>query len=174
MAKRRYFTKSIDPDQLATIQQRHISSSDYGTDIALGEYAEHQCSIVFFDLVNFTNISWGLQRKEIFDILHPLFKETCLRIYKHKGMVDKYPGDGVVGFFPRHFGESKNTIVEQALDCVAGVFRWFYEGFRDRFTLSKPSHSLELSCGIDAGNVAIAHVGTPLHSELILLVSCQA
>jgi hypothetical protein len=54
---------------------------------------------------------------------------------------------------------------------------WFYTVHRPSVALPKPSHTLELCTGIDSGRISIAHVGTPIHSELILLgdqVNCAS
>ena len=48
---------------------------------------------------------------------------------------------------------------------------------RWRYDLPKASHTLELSVGIDAGRISIAHVGSAYHSEIILLgdqVNCAS
>jgi adenylate cyclase len=170
---RRYFTKSLD----ASAIHAHISPSDYGTEIKLGEHVSHECSVIFFDLNNFTNISWSLTTTQVMSIIQPLFAKASAEITKYGGMVDKFPGDGVVGFFPRHYSNKDNTISDSALDCATKVMYWFYNELRPIVDLPKSSHTLELCCGIDAGTISIAHVGTVIHSELILLgdqVNCAS
>jgi len=173
---RRYFKKHLADSQIGELQ-RHIEGSDYWTPIELGKTETHDCAVVFFDLCNFTNISWSLSKSDIMVILQTFFEFTSKNVTHHHGMIDKYPGDGVVAFFPRYFGEPDDVITEYALDCVTEVMFWFYEHMRWRFKLPKPSHSLELSVGVDAGSVSIAHVGSVYHSELILLgdvVNCAS
>ena len=173
---RRYFTRHITPQQVAELNQL-IGSADLSTDIKLGEYTEHDCSLVFVDLCNFTNISWSLSTKTIMGILQDLFDFATQRLVQHGGMIDKYPGDGVVAFFPRSYSSDEDYIVEHALDAVAEIMWWFYEHLPYRYSLPKPSHSLHLAVGVDAGSVAIAHVGSAYHSELILIgdqVNCAS
>ena len=170
---RRYFTKHIDPSQI----QEHIEPADFGSEINLGEYVNHQCAVIFVDLVNFTNIAWSLTTQQVMSIIQPLFHKASIEIHTHGGMIDKFPGDGVVGFFPRHYENDKNLIAESAIDCATKLMYWFYNTLRPQVTLPKQSHTLELCCGIDGGNISIAHVGTALHSELILLgaeVNCAS
>lgn len=173
---RRYFKKHLTPDQIQVF--RSLADDDaFSTDVALGDKSDHDCAVVFFDLCNFTNISWTLPRKEVLDILQNLFQFVSRKVYDHHGMIDKYPGDGVVAFFPRYYGNESDEIVEYALDCIAEVMFWFYEELRWEYSLPRDSHTLELSVGIDAGTISIAHVGSDYHSELILLgnqVNCAS
>jgi len=173
--ERRYFKKHLTESQIQQINE-HIEGS-FLTNINLGEKATHDCAIVFFDLCNFTNISWTLTGDQIMNILQDLFKKVSVIVTKHNGMIDKYPGDGVVAFFPRFYGDKGDYIAEYALDSITEVMYWFYNHMRYRFTLPKPSHHLELSVGIDAGSISIAHVGSAIHSELILIgdqVNCAS
>jgi class 3 adenylate cyclase len=173
---RRYFKKHIDPNQFPPIQEP-TGPLDLGTDIELGQYERRECAIAFFDLVNFTNISWSLNINQVMTIIQPLFQKISVEINSHEGMIDKFPGDGVVGFWPRNHLVNENKIVDNALDTATKIMFWFYNEFRPKITLPKPSHTLELCVGIDAGSISIAHVGTPIHSELILLgdqVNCAS
>ena len=173
---RRYFKKHLTESQIQQLQGV-VSSSDFATDVKLGEAFDHDCAVVFFDLCNFTNISWTLSRSEILEILQDLFKFISQKIDAYDGMIDKYPGDGVVAFFPSNYSEEGDYTVEHALDCVAEVMYWFYDHFRWRYDLPKSSHRLDLSVGIDAGTISIAHVGSVYHSEMILLgdqVNCAS
>jgi hypothetical protein len=77
----------------------------------------------------------------------------------------------------RYYTDPNNHIVDQALDCAAKVMPWFYTVLRPSVACPKPSHTLELCAGVDAGLISIAHVGSPIHSELILLgdqVNCAS
>jgi len=173
---RRYFKKHLTDSQIQQIQTV-FSSLDYGTDIKLGEAYKHDCAVVFFDLCNFTNISWTIGESTILEILQELFRFTSAKVNSHDGMIDKYPGDGVVAFFPRNYSIETDYIVEGALDCIAEVMYWFYDHFRLQYDLPKPSHQLDLAVGIDAGKISIAHVGSIYHSEIILLgdqVNCAS
>lgn len=158
-------------------QIQAMSSATASTQVPLGESEGHDCAVVFFDLCNFTNISWTMERSTILSILQDLFQYVSHKVDAHGGLIDKYPGDGVVAFFPRNFSEDDDFMVEHALDCVAEVMYWFYDHFRWRYDLPKPSHRLELSVGLDGGWISIAHVGSIYHSEMILLgdqVNCAS
>lgn len=71
--ERKYIKKHIDPDSLQKIQA-HIDNSDYEVELKIGESKSIECSILFFDLCNFTNISWSITENKILSILQPLFQ----------------------------------------------------------------------------------------------------
>jgi adenylate cyclase len=166
------FTRHIDPREI----QAHIAQSG-SYDLKIGEYNPHECAVLFFDLCNFTNISWSLSTDQILSILQPFFERVGYYVSLAGGMIDKYPGDGVVAFIPRDYSAENNTIADDALDCAAKAMGWFYTELRPRIRLPKATHTLELSVGLDAGWIAVAHVGSAIHSELILLghdVNCAS
>jgi adenylate cyclase len=164
----RFFKKKLSPSQV-DLFAKHIDQSALTLDIELGKKEEHECAVTFFDLFNFTNISWTISTSQTLKILQELFEYVAESVVRHRGMIDKYPGDGVVAFFPRLYSDNSYLIAESALDCVTEVMNWFYEHMRWRYDLPKPSHFLDLTAGVDAGTISIAHVGSKLHSELILL-----
>jgi class 3 adenylate cyclase len=173
---RRYFHKHITTEQSQQLLD-HIDHSYYATEIPLGTRVEHDCVVVFFDLCNFTNISWSLTTVQVLAIIQELFVFVGKTVTQYNGMIDKYPGDGVVAFFPRNYEDDQSESVEQALDCVLTVMHWFYDKMRWHHDLPKASHELALAVGLDAGRISIAHVGSPVHSELILLgdqVNCAS
>lgn len=176
MPGHRYFKKHLTAEQTQQLLA-HVDGSYLASDIPLGAKIEHDCTVVFFDLCNFTNISWSLTTTQVLAIVQELFAFVAKTVTKYNGMIDKYPGDGVVAFFPRNYSHADNEYVEQALDCILEVMHWFYDKMRWHHNLPRTSHSLHLSVGLDAGSVTIAHVGSPIHSELILLgdqVNCAS
>jgi adenylate cyclase len=162
------FRRRISPDQSAWLT-RHIQPDAITYDLAIGEKENHSCAIVFFDLCNFTNISATLKIEQVIEIIQRLFARVAYSVTQRNGMIDKYPGDGVVVFFPRDYSTSNDDYVGRAIDAIAEVMYWFYNWLRGAYVLPKPSHKLELAAGLDAGWISIAHVGSAAHSELILL-----
>jgi class 3 adenylate cyclase len=157
----------------------HIDPGDIGRDINLGEKIDHECAIVFFDLCKFTSISFTLSTEKVLQILQELFKYISERVVLSKGIVDKFPGDGVVAFFPKLKTDEGSSVnhVDRSIECAAVVMEWFYSAFKPKHKLPKPEHALDLAIGIDAGQTSIARVGTNIHSEIILLgnqVNCAS
>lgn len=162
------FRKHLTQEQINVLNE-HINLSSV-RNIGLGQKTSHKCSIMFCDLCNFTNISWGLEPDVILNILQEFFQYCSEKIVYFKGMIDKYPGDGIVSFFPHDFSDDKYNVVEQSIKSACIIMDWFYDDFKPRHQskLEKCSHELNLKIGIDAGFIYIAHVGSPYHSELIL------
>jgi class 3 adenylate cyclase len=170
-----HYTKHLTGAQLAEIQL-HIDPGDIGVNIELGKKIDHECAIAFFDLCGFTAISFKLSTEQTLAILQGLFKYISERVVLFKGMIDKYPGDGVVAFFPK-LKTDKEEHVDRSLACGSVVMEWFYSYFRYRHQRNNPDLILDLAIGLDAGKTSIAHVGTNVHSELVLLgnqVNCAS
>lgn len=169
------YTKHITASHLPQVRL-HIDPGDIGRNINLGEKVDHDCAIAFFDLCKFTSISFTLSTDQVLKIIQELFKYISERVELFNGLIDKFPGDGVVAFFPS-LATDKGHYVDRSIQCASVVMDWFYSSFTPKHKLPKPEQSLELAIGIDAGLTSIAHVGTPVHSELILLgnqVNCAS
>ena len=80
---KKIFRKHLTQEQLDVLNE-HIDSSSVGR-IGLGQKDGHRCSIMFCDLCNFTNISWGLTSDIILDILQDFFHYCSEKIVYFKG-----------------------------------------------------------------------------------------
>ncbi|TAE59725.1 MAG: FHA domain-containing protein [Nostocales cyanobacterium] len=80
----------------AVVQQLIIAKSF--TDIRLPPI-EREISILFADLVGFTEISERKQPTEIAELLNKLFEEMLKEVFANGGTLDKYIGDCIMAFF---------------------------------------------------------------------------
>jgi class 3 adenylate cyclase len=139
-------------------------------DVKLRQSKSIDCAIVMFDLSNFSNISITLRRREVIQILSEVFAYTSDAVARYNGIVERFPGDGVIACFPTVLGpEELSDVVEASLDCATEVMFWVYENLSWCHDLVRPSHKLAMSVGIDAGNVAVVRLGSTAHSELVLV-----
>lgn len=165
----RYFKKKFSQSQFHQFQD-YIKQIDLKYAIKLGDKLNHDCAIVFFELNNFNNISCSLSTEQVFKIVHDLYQFITECVIRYRGLVNKYPYSGVVAYFPRNYKDERKIVVGEALDCIGEVMYWFYNTLRKRWSNDEqPSYKLDLSVGLDAGNIYIAHSGSVYHSELILL-----
>jgi class 3 adenylate cyclase len=165
----RYFKKHISQSQHQLFQE-YIQQIDLIYEIKLGDKISHDCAVVFFALSNFMEISNSLSSEKVFDIIQELYSTISESVIRFNGLINKYPRNGILAFFPRNYSDERKIVVETALDCITAVMDWFYNNLQKQWnSLIKSDYTLELSAGIDAGNIYIGHAGSIYHGELVLL-----
>jgi two-component system sensor histidine kinase ChiS len=82
------------------------------TDVALGDQAQHEMTILFSDIFNFTSTSERMTPAENFEFLNNYLRFISPIIRQHHGFIDKYIGDGIMALFPGH----PQDAVKAALD----------------------------------------------------------
>ena len=78
----------------------HLLKHESITDIRLGDQIELEMTILFSDIVSFTNISEKMSPKENFGFVNQFLSQVSPVIREHHGFVDKYMGDGIMALFP--------------------------------------------------------------------------
>jgi len=75
-------------------------------------------SILFADVVNFTELSVSLDAEAVFNLINGLFRRMVECIHRYDGMVDKFVGDGLMAVFgaPIAHENDAELAVRAALD----------------------------------------------------------
>jgi class 3 adenylate cyclase len=139
------------------------------SEVKLEENVSVECGLAVFGLANLTRHTWTLSMPETFSVLRPVFEYIYKRVTQRNGMIDTFSFNQVVAFFPRVYTENINLIVDSALDAAVEVMAWFYRQFRRSGPLAGVSGAIDLSVGIDAGIISIAHLRSAYHNEVLLL-----
>ncbi len=69
-------------------------------DVKLGDHVEHEMTVLFSDIRDFTYLSESLTPQQNFTFLTSYLRNVTPIIRKNGGFVDKYLGDGVMALFP--------------------------------------------------------------------------
>jgi class 3 adenylate cyclase len=69
-------------------------------DVKLGDHVEHEMTVFFSDIRDFTFLSESLTPQQNFSFLTSYLRNVTPIIRKNGGFVDKYLGDGVMALFP--------------------------------------------------------------------------
>ena len=77
----------------------HLLKHENITDIRLGDQIELEMTILFSDIVSFTNLSEKMSPKENFSFVNQFLGQVSPLIREHNGFVDKYMGDGIMALF---------------------------------------------------------------------------
>lgn len=82
------------PRQLLTLLER-----DSIVDVKLGDQVERKLTIMFSDIRNFTPLSESMTPAENFEFINSYLSQMDPVISKHRGIIDKYMGDGIMALF---------------------------------------------------------------------------
>ena len=69
------------------------------SDEAILEGKSLQATILFLDIVDFTRLASHMEAREVVKLLNDYFTMMVEVIHKHKGILDKYTGDGIMALF---------------------------------------------------------------------------
>ena len=84
-------------------------------------------TVLFTDLQGFTEISENMAPGELFEWLNEYMQAMSQAVVNHKGVVNKYIGDAVMGVFgvpiPRHTDAGIATDARNAVECALEMWR---------------------------------------------------
>ena len=81
-------------------------------DVKLGDHVEHEMTVLFSDIRDFTYLSESLTPHQNFTFLTSYLRNVTPLIRKNGGFVDKYLGDGVMALFPGGAADALRCSVE--------------------------------------------------------------
>jgi len=130
-----------------------------------------QATVLFSDIRNFTTYSERLTSDEIAELLNAYLETACAPVIRHRGVVMKFIGDGVMALFETRPNEKSGHHAHRAvraglaMQLAALDFRkWIAQRHASR---SLPDFSIGV--GIHTGEVLLCHVGTPGRGELTVV-----
>jgi predicted ATPase/class 3 adenylate cyclase len=133
---------------------RSWSDAD-GKDARATAVERRQATILFCDLVGFTQLSGQLDPEDLRDVLHAFRDVARAVVRRHEGFIGSYMGDGILVFFayPRAHEDDSARAVRAALEIVAAVAK----------LEPKPGLRLRARAGIATG---LAIIGQLLGEEM--------
>jgi class 3 adenylate cyclase len=114
------------------------------------EGMELDVSILFCDVLDFTEFAAGLEAKEIVSTLNGLFEIVVPIVDRHGGHVDKFVGDGLLAVFgaPENHRDHADRAVRAACEMVAAVNEQ-----------SRAGEGIRIGIGINSGPVVAGAIG---------------
>jgi adenylate cyclase len=116
-------------------------------------------TILFADLRGFTSMSEDLDQEKVVEILNAYFSLMTPIIFEHDGTLDKLMGDGIMAFFgaPLSHNDDPLRAVRTAIKMINAL-----ETF-NRQTHEKDWPTLEVSIGVNSGEVVAGYIGSEQH-----------
>lgn len=124
---------------------------------------ELHCSVMFSDIYNFTGFSEKQSPTQLVSYLNEYFSTFTNSILDHKGLLDKYTGDGLMAVFGAPLPRTDHPL----LACQAALaHRDFSLKFKDKAELS-PSEAFHLNTrlGINSGILVAGNIGSERRME---------
>jgi len=118
-------------------------------------------TVLFADLVNYTEMSSSLPGEQVLELLREFHKLVEGAVFGNEGTLDKYMGDGLMATFgtPRPTPRDATNAVACARDLVSAIRRWNER----RAPTGLPK--IEISVGLHFGQVTLGDVGTDRRFE---------
>jgi adenylate cyclase len=119
-------------------------------------------TVLFCDMRGFTTISEGLTPSGLLNVLNAYLTTMSGPIREHKGIIDKYMGDGVMAFWGPPFTSDE----EQArLACLASLdqlarLALFRQELPELMGLRRGVPDVDVRVGIATGDVVVGNVGS--------------
>ena len=115
-------------------------------------------TVMFLDIVGFSNIAQKRSPKEVFRLLRETLGGITEIVHQHGGMVDKTLGDGMLCFFGYRFhGPRVENHEAVALSCAKAIQRWAGERLVESAKNELPLFPLRI--GLNSGETLIGDIG---------------
>ncbi|MBI2933076.1 MAG: FHA domain-containing protein [Planctomycetes bacterium] len=133
----------------------------HGSEVGL-EVSEREVTVLFVDVESSTRLAEAMGAQNVAALLNLFFEMATSAIFEHKGSVNKFIGDSVMGIY--------NAPLEQpdhALAAVKSAVKLLKE--IDRHNRQFPDRRFNIRIGINTGTVVAGNVGTHARMEYTVL-----
>ncbi len=138
-------------------------------------------TIVFWDLSGFSVLCEKLKshKELIVEFLREYFSEAAIIIQKHKGVLDKFMGDGIMAFFGYKDTDANDNGRKGAISAVKAAIelRNFFDEMKLEWInlwITKTGQqviSTDLRCGMNTGNVLVGLILTDVRDQFTTIGS---
>ncbi len=122
-------------------------------------------TILFVDIRNFTQISENLSPQDVTSVLNEYFSTIEPIIANHKGIINKYMGDGVLAVFGEPIKDDNHAL--NAIKCGYEIKKKI-KVLRDKL-ISEGKPKIEIGIGINSGEVFAGNIGTEERLEYTVI-----
>ena len=155
-----YLTESVLKRFLPESMVRKAAAGELALDL---QPEPKLITIVFSDIVGFTELANTLRSRRVAEILNEYLAEMTEAVFEHGGTVDKFVGDAVMAIFGAPEEMNPNQQVQQAIAAVRQMHdrldrlnqRWQDRGL-DR---------VRFRCGIHQGTAVVGMFGGPERTD---------
>lgn len=127
-------------------------------------------TVVFTDIVGFTQLSNTLRAKRVAELLNEYLAEMTQAVFQHGGTIDKFMGDAILALFGAPEDLTPNEQVQRAV-AAARAMRRSLVALNERWQeLGVPP--VQFRCGIHQGTAVVGMFGSPERSDYTAIGPC--
>ena len=141
--QRNAFSRFFPPEYLRFLHKATVM------DIDLGDHISQEMTVMFSDIRGFTSLAEKMEPQEIFDFLNTYLQQISPEIRRHRGLVVKFIGDGVMAIFPEQVEDSIDAAIAQLEQVRAYNIQQQNQG---KFTI-------EIGIALHSGYVMVGMIG---------------
>jgi class 3 adenylate cyclase/HAMP domain-containing protein len=127
----------------------HLLGKESILEVDLGDQVQQDMAVLFSDIRNFTTISEAMSPADNFNFINSYLSQVGPEIRSHKGIIDKYIGDAVMGLFPGS--------VEDAIDAALAMQKKAQEHNSHKENESYPA--IKIGVAVHTGKVMLGTIG---------------
>lgn len=133
--------------------------------IALGGETR-DVTILFCDIVGFTAMAEKLPSHKVVELLNRYFASAYQIIKRHRGILNKYMGDGILAIFgaPVENEEHAKDAIASSIELVRATTA-IQEGFKNDFGIER----FEITVGLHSGETTLGNIGAPERIEYTVI-----
>ena len=115
-----------------------------------------EMTVLFSDIRGFTQISEGLDPKQLTQMMNEFLTPMTKIIHEHRGTIDKYMGDAIMAFWgaPLKDDNHAQNAVSAALQMNAAI-----KGINEKFA-KKGWSPIRMGFGLNTGNMVVGNMGS--------------
>ncbi len=126
---------------------------------------KHPVTILFCDIRGFTPISEGLSPDRLVELLNEHFASMTEIIFEHRGTLDKYIGDAVMGLFGAPVSQGEDAV----LAVRAGLAMQARNQALNVERVGRGLPPFEIGIGINTGEVFTGYIGSPKRMDFTVI-----
>jgi adenylate cyclase len=153
-------------DNLKSTLVSYVSQQVADEIMATGKCAEirterRKVTVLFADVRGFTSLSEKLNPEQIVNLLNDYFDRMIDAVFRHKGTLNKFIGDGLMAMFgaPMDDAYQEEHAIRAALDMQAEMVM-----LREKY-LGEWQVDLRIGIGINTGVAVVGNIGSKLKME---------
>lgn len=122
-------------------------------------------TILFSDIRDFTSMAEGLPPDAVVQLLNEYFAAMTPIIFEHRGMLDKYIGDGIMALFgvPYPDADAASSAVSAAIAMQRRLTRFNEELEREGLP------RISMGIGINTGTVTVGYIGSEQRTDYTVI-----